>query len=306
MDVSIIIVSYNTKSLIKNCINSIYKYTKDISFEIIVSDNGSIDGSVEMIKRDFPSVILIENNENLGFGAANNKGFSLAKGKYILYLNSDTILLNNSVKFFYDYWEESSEKENLGALGSNLINENNKIIHSYGTFPNINKEIFTTLKVLINVTKFSFLKIIFNKNIPSCLEQNIHQYYVGEVDYITGSDLFLKNDSNAYFDEKFFMYCEETDLQYKLFQKKLKRVIIDGPKIIHLCGASSNFEKKTIDRVSYFKTFSSIQYYISRIKYFKNRKISLFKINILKCLTILIWINPLLIKKLKIYIKELN
>ena len=103
MDVSIIIVSYNTKSLIKNCINSIYKYTKDISFEIIVSDNGSIDGSVEMIKRDFPSVILIENNENLGFGAANNKGLALAKGKYILYLNSDTILLNNSVKFFYDY-----------------------------------------------------------------------------------------------------------------------------------------------------------------------------------------------------------
>ena len=107
MDVSIIIVNYNTKKLIKNCINSIYKHTKDVDFEIIVSDNGSVDGSVEMIKSEFPNVILIENNANLGFGAANNRGLKIAKGKYIFYLNSDTVLLNNAVKYFFDYWENA-------------------------------------------------------------------------------------------------------------------------------------------------------------------------------------------------------
>ena len=102
MDVSIIIVNYNTKDLIKNCIDSIYEQTKDIKFEIIVSDNGSVDGSIEMIKSEFPNVILIENNANLGFGTANNRGLKIAKGKYIFYLNSDTVLLNNAVKLYPD------------------------------------------------------------------------------------------------------------------------------------------------------------------------------------------------------------
>ena len=139
MQVSIIIVNYNTKELIKNCINSIYKYTQDIQYEIIVSDNGSTDGSIEMLKSEFPNVILIENNANLGFGTANNRGLKIAKGKYIFYLNSDTVLLNNAVKIFYDYWENSSDKENIGALGCNLLDENFNIIHSFENFINAKK-----------------------------------------------------------------------------------------------------------------------------------------------------------------------
>ena len=97
MDVSIIIVNYNTCELTRNCLKSVFEQTKNIDFEVIVSDNGSKDGSVEMIKKEFPYVILIENNANLGFGAANNRGLKIAKGKYIFYLNCDTILLNNAV-----------------------------------------------------------------------------------------------------------------------------------------------------------------------------------------------------------------
>ena len=88
MDVSIIIVNYNTKNLTINCLSSIYEQTKDISFEIIVSDNGSTDGSIEMIKSNFTKVIVIENKENLGFGKANNRGLKVATGKYIFYLNN--------------------------------------------------------------------------------------------------------------------------------------------------------------------------------------------------------------------------
>lgn len=83
MDVSIIIVNYNTKDLTCNCLKSVFEQTEDIDFEVIVSDNGSTDGSVEMIKTEFPQVVLIENRVNLGFGAANNRGLKLAKGKYI-------------------------------------------------------------------------------------------------------------------------------------------------------------------------------------------------------------------------------
>ena len=134
MDVSIIIVNYNTKQLLADCLNSIYEQTKDINFEVIVSDNGSKDGSIEMLKADFPQVILIENNANLGFGAANNRGLAIAKGKYIFYLNSDTILLNNAVKYFFDYFEENGDKENIGALGGNLLNTQGYTTDSGGTF----------------------------------------------------------------------------------------------------------------------------------------------------------------------------
>lgn len=113
MDVSVIIVNYNTLDLTRNCLKSIYEQTKDINFEVIVSDNGSVDGSIEMIRQDFPQVVLIENNANLGFGAANNRGLKIARGKYILYLNSDTLLQNNVVKIFYDYWETYENKSEL-------------------------------------------------------------------------------------------------------------------------------------------------------------------------------------------------
>ena len=128
MQLSIIIVNYNTKSLLRNCLTSVYDLTSDITFEIIVSDNGSTDGSIEMLKTEFPQVILIENNANLGFGAANNRALDIAKGKYIFYLNSDTVLLNNACKIFYDYWESAQNKDSIGAIGANLLDKDNNVL----------------------------------------------------------------------------------------------------------------------------------------------------------------------------------
>ena len=134
MQVSIIIVSFNTCELLRNCLKSIYDKTKNLDFEIIVSDNGSKDGSIEMIKSEFPKVIVLENNANLGFGTANNRGLKVAKGEFIFYLNSDTLLQNNAVKIFYDYWKEH-ESESLGALGCNLDDGTGEINFSHGRFP---------------------------------------------------------------------------------------------------------------------------------------------------------------------------
>ena len=108
MDVSVIIVNYNTVELTKQCILSIYNQTKDVNFEIIVVDNNSEDNSVKIIENNFPQVILINNSDNIGFGRANNLGVEIAKGKYIFFLNSDTILLNNAIKIFVDYMRKNN------------------------------------------------------------------------------------------------------------------------------------------------------------------------------------------------------
>lgn len=159
LDVSIIIVNYNTKKLLADCLASIYEQTNDIDFEVIVSDNASVDGSIEMLKADFPQVILIENNVNLGFGAANNRGLAIAKGKYIFYLNSDTILLNNSVKIFFDYWEKNGEKDNIGALGGALFSADMKYAGYGGNFSTLNHKLKVAFIDFLRVYKNS----LFNK-----------------------------------------------------------------------------------------------------------------------------------------------
>ena len=237
MDVSVIIVNYNTKDLIKKCIESVIRETKDIEYEIIVSDNGSSDGSIEIIKQFFPQVILLENGKNLGFGKANNKGLEIAKGKYIFYLNSDTILLNNSIKYFFDYWEKNVHNK-IGALGGVLLNDEFAPIHSYANFPTYKKY----CKEIYNQFVFHIIKtIIHYLHLENIYYQKQKQYNCselvkcGEIDgYITGADLFLLNNSFAKFDENYFLYCEETDLELKLAKNGFRMFIIPEPRIQHL------------------------------------------------------------------------
>ena len=285
LDVSIIIVNYNTKELTRNCLKSVFEQTKDILFEVIVSDNGSNDGSIEMIKSEFPQVVLIENNANLGFGAANNRGLKMAKGKYIFYLNSDTVLLNNAVKIFFDYWENFPEKGKIGALGCVLQDEKGNLIHSGGEFPkykSVCKERFSEL--VHSYAKYLLLKIhlerlyqISRKEIKS--ERGIP----GEVDYVTGADLFMLNDSFAEFDERFVLYYEETDLQKNLRnQTGKKSLLISQPKIIHLLHKGRS-EKIKFESFSTFHNKASSVFYFE--KYWK-------KANLLNFLNKLIFLLP--------------
>lgn len=293
MDVSIIIVNYNTKNLLKQCLDSIYNKTRDITFEIIVSDNGSRDGSIEMLKTEYPKVILIENNENLGFGTANNRGLEVSKGKYIFYLNSDTILKNNAVKIFYDYFEENDKKETPGALGCNLLDNDGNINSSYSTFPDINKNISDLIHANYGLSKL-LIKKIFGKALPdtSRKKQN-YERKTGEVDFIVGADLFLKNDNYAKFDENIFLYYEEVDLQYQLYKAEKKMYLIDGPQIIHLEGQSS--KNQTYKHFEELTSFSAKFKNISRIYYYR-KNISIFKSFIIQILTVILWLNPLIIQ----------
>ena len=272
---------------------SVYEQTKDIDFEVIVSDNGSVDGSIEMLKADFPQVILIENNANLGFGAANNRGLAIAKGKYIFYLNSDTILLNNAVKYFFDYWEHAAEQDTFGALGCNLLNADGRTISiSHGCFFSLWGDIKMYVKMWL---------ALFRGEKKAIARPDENAYYVGPVDIIIGADLFVKNDDFARFDEYFFLYHEEADLEYRLMQNGKKRLLIDGPQIIHLGGQSNVVRPKYSNYVS----FSRIHDCISRVKYYKKNGTHWYEPLILKSLIFLMWTFPPLIPHTKKYWKEL-
>lgn len=299
MDVSIIIVNYNTKELTKNCLTSIYEHTCDIDFEVIVSDNGSTDGSIEMIRTEFPQIVLIENKTNLGFGAANNRGLKKAKGKYIFYLNSDTVLLNNAVKMFFDYWENSPEKENIGALGGILLDENLEVTHSGGDLPTYEQICAVQKQFLLGHIKWSVCKVFGLQNfvLNYWMKKKTNKNVVhGKIGYITGADLFIRNDKFAHYDEHFFLYYEETDLQNRLVLAGKINFLIEGPLIIHI-------EKKR-EKNFPITTFSVVQSQRSALYYVKkNLRRDMRK---LKFLTLLDWINPFELKLTKEYIKELK
>lgn len=255
MDVSIIIINYNTLQVTKNCIDSVIKFTKDINYEILLIDNASSDGSQDFF-RSVEEIKFIESKDNLGFGKANNLGYSYSSGKYIFLLNSDTILINNAVKEFFIEAEKTDNS--IACFGAILKDINFNNTHSFGYFPNIWSDIYFQLFVLPynKLRKRNFKNVGFD----------ISQTKNGIVDYVTGADLFIRRDiieNLDFFDNRFFMYYEETDLQKKFHSHGFFSKIIESPKIIHLEGVSSasstTFNKTLIQlksRLTYFKKWN--------------------------------------------------
>ena len=244
MDVSVIIVNYNTIELTLNCINSIFTHTLGIDFEVIVVDNNSDDGSGEILRLD-KRIVFIQNLANEGFGSANNIGYQYAKGKYLFLLNSDTILLNNAIKLFYDYAEQHLSSCVYGTM---LLNPDNTYGHSYGKFPTI-----------LNRLGFILTLPFPNKKSEEKLFEGAFH-----VDYITGADMFLTRETfekPGLFDTAFFMYYEETDLQKRMSQMGIERIIIDSPKIVHYNGGSS--KRKRSNRND-FRGFESLFRYMKK------------------------------------------
>jgi GT2 family glycosyltransferase len=246
MDVSIIIVNYNTKKITQNCLNSIFKHTFNIDFEVILVDNNSHDGSVDFFK-SYPNIKFFPLNENIGFGRANNYGFQYAQGKYVLLLNSDTVLLNNAVKIFYDYFEYNNNKQNIGVLGCVLIDMDNKNILSFAAFPSIHNHLKVFgQKIKEKIFKFP-LKTIF-----------IPMQDVFFVDAVIGADMFLPHvlyENLKGFDSNYFMYGEEVEFQKRIADINLNRLIIKEPRIIHIGGSSSSSSNNS-KRLSYFTIYN--------------------------------------------------
>lgn len=276
MDVSVIIVNYNTREILGECLRSVRERTEGLEYEVIVVDNASVDGSQEYIRRAFPWVRLIESKKNLGFGKANNLGMKEARGKYLFLLNSDTILKNNALKIFYEYSEQYGNASNIltnkkdrgiGALGAILLGPDGRNCHSYGRFITPAREL---KEVVAKYLKFLKDKDKFNPSSVSAPK---------EVDYITGADLWVPREvfeRTGGFDPAFFMYCEEVDWQKRMDDIGLKRVIIPGPEIVHLEGGSDRSKKKvwspsrlkniyTSKRIYYKKHFNRLTYPFFRL-----------------------------------------
>lgn len=264
MDVSVIIVSYNTKDLTLNCIRSIYEHTNGIDFEIIVVDNASSDESVNTIKEFFTEITVIESEINLGFGSANNLGSQFAKGKYLFFLNSDCILIENSIKKMFDYFESHNNSFNrIGAVGCMLLDGNLRLNTSYHRFPTPSSQLRWSFIGIIN-------KLCRTKLMPKQIS-NYHLDRSGKVDFITGADLFIPKEIFFLlkgFDTNFFMYYEETDLQKRMSKMLLKRVVLKDTSIIHLGGASTI---KRLSSTTFFvdsdfkymrKHYSSVVYFL--------------------------------------------
>ena len=233
MDVSVIIVNYNTKDLTKQCIDSIFEHTSDVTFEVLLVDNASTDGSVELFEKD-TRIRFLESGCNLGFGKANNLGAQNAEGKYLLLLNSDTILLNNAIKLFFDKMESVGQE--VGCMGCLLQDAQQQYMHSYAELPNVEN----MLRILVWEQLFSFLG--FKTWEMDAMENRKADSSFFQVGYVTGADLFIRRcavETCGLFDPDFFMYYEDSELQSRYAKHGFYSYIYDGPQIVHLEGHSS-------------------------------------------------------------------
>ena len=271
MDVSVIIVNYNTLELTKNTINSVIEKTEDINYEIILVDNASTDGSIEYFEEKYRNkIIFLKNKENLGFGKANNRGIEIANGKYIFLLNSDTLLINNAIRIFYEYMENNL---NVGVCGGNLYDLNLKPAHSFlPELPYISLK--TEIDIALNFPK----KIIFR--MKKIREDFNYLNIPKEVGYITGADMFIRKEvleKSGNFDKDFFMYSEETELTYRIKKNNYKVMSVPEAKIIHLEGKSTKFKENKYhmfleSKYKYYYKTSSLRdckklYYILQLGY---------------------------------------
>lgn len=236
MDLSIIIINYNTQLLTRQCIDSIYEKTHDIQFEVILVDNASTDGSKEYFEKD-SRIKYIYNNDNLGFGKANNIGYEHSTGDIVLCLNSDTIVINGILKDMVQFIRESPN--DIGVFGIILFDNANKPNVSSGSFP-----------------------LWYNEFLIKKHKKNSRPFdKVGVVDYITGADLFVRRghvEELGLFDPDFFMYYEDTELCYRYKQKGYNSFIADKRGIIHLEGASgTNSYRRTKTMTESYFTYMS-------------------------------------------------
>ena len=261
MKLSVIIVSYENCEILRDCLESIKKFNdlKD-EVEIIISDNSITKNVYEMVKKDYPEIQIIKNN-NIGFGPANNRAVDISGGEYLLFLNPDTILLEPIFQFAVDKFEQQS---NLALFGIKLMNVNGTANNSFFAMDNY------TLSWTILMKAFSKFDI-----------------YIDGKMYIAGADLFVRKsafEAAGRFDENIFMYYEEPDLIKRI--KKLPNNYITSffpeKKMIHLEGATENKDvpstvrkvERSIETYKYYCKKWDVQFYenVKRMKMYQEVK----------------------------------
>jgi N-acetylglucosaminyl-diphospho-decaprenol L-rhamnosyltransferase len=229
MDLSIIVVSFNTRELLRACLDSIHAATTGRRCETIVVDNASSDGSAEMVAMSFPGVALIRNERNLGFAAANNQAMAVSRGRYLLLLNSDAVLLPTTLPALLTFMEQHPR---CGLAGAQLLNPDGSFQASYADFPTLVGELLlmTTLARLFRPPTF-----------PSYPAEE--SQVTREVDWVFGACMVVRRaavEAIGGLDEDYFMYSEETDWCYRLRQAGWSVGYVPSARVIHWSGQSAS------------------------------------------------------------------
>lgn len=231
MDLSVIIVNYNTRDLLKTCLDSLRGQASTYSSEIVVVDNGSTDGSPELVERTYPGIRLIRNSANLGFAAANNIGIRNSTGKYVLLLNSDTELPPNACDKVVRFLESKGGK---ALAGCTLRNPDGSIQRSARSFPSV-----------VNLISESFF---LYRILPR--SRTFGRYYMTYVDasepvpadWVMGAFLMIHREvfeEIGLLDERFFMFGEEADFCFRAKQAGIQTWYFPGTDVLHHWGSSS-------------------------------------------------------------------
>lgn len=277
MDVSVIIVNWNTKKLLEDCLKSIFKYTKEVNFEVIVVDNGSTDGSRQLVKTKFPKVVLIRNKNNLGFTKANNQGIKVAKGEYVLLLNSDTYFIENALQKLL---EVAKSKNGEAVLAPLLLNEDRTIQQSVGFFPNL-PQVFYWMSFIDDLPFGQFLK-------PYHVDHENFYKKEREVDWLTGAAIFIPREvigKAGNLNEEIFMYGEDVEWCFRIKKAGYKIFLYPQAKIVHIGRGSS----KKIPTSAFIGEYEGIKFFYQRYKGFVALQIARFFLKIGALLRIIVF-----------------
>lgn len=253
MKLSVIIVHYQVKDLLKNCILSIEKYLQDVDYEVVVIDNHSPDAAWKSLISDFPDVRFIELDHNSGFSKANNIGVKYAKGDYVYILNPDTEIEGN---YFGEILDFADRQKNFGALGLRMHNME-------GLFLPESKR---SVPALVNSFEKLFTRL--SNNSKTYYRNDIGEFDIAEVEIMTGANLLMKKavyEEVGGFDERYFMYGEDIDLCYTILRKGYRNFYYGKYSILHYKGESTVKDQLYLDRF-----FGAMHIFID--KYYRDQK----------------------------------
>lgn len=258
--VSIVIVSFNTRDLLRECLTSLRRESEGISTEVFVVDNVSRDGSADMVEHEFPDVRLIRSEVNLGFAAANNRAFPLATGRYVVLLNSDAFLHPNALQRAIAYMDAEPK---IGLGGARLVGRDGSWQPSARLFPSLLNDFLALSGLAARFPKSRF----FGRFDRTWADQNV----AADVDWVPGAFSIIRGsvlEQIGYFDEDFFLYYEEVDLCRRI--KAAGYVIRYWPDVtvIHLGGESS----KTVKSLQLSKSGSQLALWRMRSEFLYYRK----------------------------------
>jgi len=249
MDLSIIIVNWNTKEYLLPCLKSIFKGGQGTGWEVIVVDNGTRDGSREEVKKVFPSARLIENEKNFGFAKAANQGLQKASGRYALLLNPDTQVENGAIERLVSFMDAHSD---VGVAGAQLLNADGTKQNSIANFPSLGTELLNK----------SLLRWLFPTKFPG-KGRNYSEPI--EVDSVIGACMMVRRDTLdqvGLLDEDYFLFLEETDWCYRMKKAGWKIYHVPQAEIYHFQGKSAETVKKR----------ARVEFYRSRYHFFKKNR----------------------------------